>query len=125
MATYKNRTIDPLRPVRVYKNLHRDTFSVVQDGLVVAHLDQLCLRDAKPVVSVAGRERVVQEGRKNVHAYLTGMLDETPAPKARVELTYNPYKSDHFYLKRDRGDDMFLTASHVWLSYPKCFVEEQ
>jgi hypothetical protein len=103
MKPFKARTIDPLRAVRVYRNLQRNTFSVVQDGLVKAHMDQLCLKDVTPVVSLAGRERVVKEGRKNVHAYLRGLIDDAPKPSVCVELTYNPYKSCSFYLKGEKG----------------------
>jgi hypothetical protein len=42
---HKNRTINPAKPVKVYWNLHRDCFSVQQDGLVVCHADQVELRD--------------------------------------------------------------------------------
>ncbi len=64
MTSYKNRTIDPYKPVRVYRNLHNGKFSVLQDGLVVAHMDQLCLADAKPHVNEAGRQRVIANKRK-------------------------------------------------------------
>ena len=48
---HKNRTINPAKPVKVYWNLHRDCFSVQQDGLVVCHADQVELHVYHPAVN--------------------------------------------------------------------------
>ena len=58
--------IDPNKRVRVYRNLHKNCFSVKQDGLVRCHADHVTLEDCKFIVSKAGQERVRDEGRKNV-----------------------------------------------------------
>jgi hypothetical protein len=62
--------------VRVYFNLHRKLWSV-QDAKtrrVVGHARTLTLHDVTFKVSQAGRERVLMEGRKNVHAFACGTL---------------------------------------------------
>lgn len=96
---HKNRSINPEKPVKVYWNLHRECFSVQQDGLVVCHADQVELRDVTFKVNQAGRQRVLKEGRKNVHAFIVGHLDEKFADRCwDVKVVYNPYKYDSFRL---------------------------
>jgi hypothetical protein len=53
----------------------------------------------RPVISGAGRRRVLQENKKYVHAYLEGfLLPEGDLPEeGRREIGYNPYTSDQFY----------------------------
>ena len=96
---HKNRTINPAKPVKVYWNLHRDCFSVQQDGLVVCHADQVELRDVTFKVSEAGRQRVLKDRKKNVHAFTVGYLDDKYADRYwDVKVVYNPYKYDSFRL---------------------------
>lgn len=95
--------IEPGDHVRVYWNLHKNCFSVQKkiDGrwLVAAHREELYLRSVTFKVSDAGRERVREERRKNVHAMIEGVVAETPAmwPRDAVaRISYNPYKDDSF-----------------------------
>jgi len=65
--------------VFVYFNLHRKCWSVRAlngryKGRVVAHCDRVLLTDVEFRVSEAGRQRVLREGRKNVHAGVVGSL---------------------------------------------------
>jgi len=72
---YKERTLNESKPVHVYRNLgnaSKERYSIRQGGLVVGHADEVYLRDCEFRVSEAGRQRVLQEGRKNVHAYIKG-----------------------------------------------------
>lgn len=59
---------------KVYWNFHRKCFSVQVNGRVVAHATRvtLCLPTFK--VSKRGRERVLREKRKNVHAFVYGYV---------------------------------------------------
>jgi hypothetical protein len=62
--------------VRCYWNLHKSCWSV-QDAKtrrVIGHADKVLLREARFTVSQAGRQRVLEEGRKNVHAFACGEL---------------------------------------------------
>lgn len=66
--------------VDVYWNLHRRLFSIRSRetgsyGRVISHAPFLGLYNPRPVVSEAGRQRVIREGRKNVHAVIRGELD--------------------------------------------------
>jgi hypothetical protein len=90
------------KPVFVYKNLHKDCWSVRQDGLVKLHAKNLAMHSCTFKVSQGGRERVLKEKRKNVHAGVHGYLENWQMgewidshPTARP-VTYNPYKHTNF-----------------------------
>ena len=93
----KRYDIDFSRKVFVYKNLHKDCWSVKQDGLVKAHTTEINLWDCAFQVNARGRQKVLDEQRKNVHAGINGYIDEfdldLPNP---IQVTYNPYKYDSF-----------------------------
>ena len=110
--------IDPAKKVRVYRNLHKQCFSVKQDGLVRCHADHVTLQDCKFIVSKAGQRRVRDEGRKNVHAFVEGLLADTREADAIVDgkksdaemdagksdwqkAYYNPYTCDTFINQYD------------------------
>jgi hypothetical protein len=95
--------------VFVYFNLHRKCFSIKalegpNKGRVVAHRDDVLLFDAAFKVSEAGRQRVLRERKKNVHAGVVGQWDETGTDLITIDrvttvgtpITYNPYKYDTF-----------------------------
>lgn len=98
----------------VYRNLRRSCWSIrnARTLLVVGHATQIRMEDVCPIVSEAGRQRVIAEGRKNVHAYLMGRITDIhrfsgfsgrsvvlPDPIAHWSddfecdsmITYNPY----------------------------------
>jgi hypothetical protein len=94
--------------VFVYWNLHRDLYSVknVRSGLVQAHATAVVVRDAELVVSEAGRQRVLREKAKNVHAGVRGHVVELDSPQSVrgwTRLTYNPYKYDSFVRASDEA----------------------
>ncbi|ALF02233.1 hypothetical protein SEA_LADYBIRD_92 [Mycobacterium phage LadyBird] len=88
--------------VFVYWNLHRGMWSVKalegpDKGRVIARHQHVVLRNVIGKVSEAGRQRVLREGRKNVHAGLVGELVQGEAvnlPDRKV--TYNPRKYSTF-----------------------------
>ena len=92
--------IDESRKVFIYKNLHKGCWSVRQDGLVKMHTDSVALYHASFRVGEKGRERVLQEKRKNVHAGISGYLDTAPEWETRhprtKKVSYNPYKNTSF-----------------------------
>jgi hypothetical protein len=56
-------------------------------------------------VSEAGRQRVLREKRKNVHAFVEGIIGDPmnlPDPADLQRVSYNPYKAGTFVL-RDSG----------------------
>jgi len=88
-------------------------------GRVVAHEDFVVLKDAKPKVSKAGRERVLREKRKNVHAGVVGEWIKEDVPEEEAEVfaatpymvTYNPYKADHFYYRGYKAGSIAWSGS--------------
>jgi len=103
--------------VEVYRNLHKNCWSVRDNktGRVLRHVDEIHLLDADLVVRPAGREKVLREKRKNVHAFAKGevmayiprlpegwhlnivvrLKDEYEAYDT-TQIIYNPYLYDSF-----------------------------
>ena len=108
-----------------YFNLHKKLWSVKalegpMKGRVIAHKRLITLAGAVPKVSEAGRQRVLRERRKNVHAGLVGRWDpldrdfSVPYVSTKSfmvnEIVYNPYKYTTFVFKHNtsvqyRGSD--------------------
>ena len=90
--------IDLNRRVYVYFNLHKLVWSVRQDGKIVEHTEYIMLKDARFLVGEAGRQKVLKERRKNVHAGISGyVVERVPnVPDAIHNVTYNPYKYETF-----------------------------
>lgn len=106
--------------VKVYRNLHNGLYSIQRLGRVIGHAQRVALTNTTFVVSEAGRQRVIREGKKNVHAFAQGDLaevygfqgyrgrhvgkleglNESDLPPRFLErmtrVTYNPYKFDSF-----------------------------
>jgi hypothetical protein len=100
--------------VFVYFNLHRKCWSIkalssegsIKRGRVFAHAKTVHLIDCTLKVSEAGRQRVLREKRKNVHAGIVGELIAYDfaydfAPVNGVAVTYNPYKYETFVRRID------------------------
>lgn len=119
VTPYKQRLLDPLLPVEVYRNLSFPdgvTYSIRQNGLVIGHTREITLLDATFEVHEAGRQRVLRERRKNVHAWVKGMMVSTkPQPESSLDtrVTYNPYKMANF---QDADGDPVVNARLVHLN---------
>lgn len=100
--------------VFVYFNLHKKCFSIKAlegdlKGRVIAHSDTVLLEGCKLMVSEAGRQRVLREKRKNVHAGVSGTWINYCTNRANNafdfismigrQVTYNPYKYASFVVK--------------------------
>lgn len=97
--------------VFVYFNLHRKCFSIKaldgpNKGRVIAHRNAVLLCSPSFKVSEAGRQRVLKEQRKNVHAGVVGLWSEDADTSYFIDMalrqgdkvTYNPYKYNTFVL---------------------------
>ena len=105
--------------VRVYYNLHKKCFSVqdYKTGLVTKHTNQLDLSNALFVVRKSGNERVKSEGRKNVHAFVNGIVnDKSSDTKNWCKVCYNPYEMDYFHYERIVND------KPIWLPVDKHWI---
>jgi len=100
MELYKGRSVQLGMVVDVYRNLHKDGYSIrdSKKGLVLAHCDSVRIMNAKFVVSESGRQKTIAAKRKRVHAYIRGILvgiDE-PMPSDLIKVYYNPYETPKF-----------------------------
>ncbi len=88
--------------VEVYFNLHKYIWSVrlCKTGRVMLHTDEVHIDNPTFVVRKAGRERVLREGKKNVHAFVRGdmtVFNDFDSDYLGYSLvSYNPYKWDTF-----------------------------
>jgi len=109
--------------VRVYRNLTNGKISILDKatGLVLGHADGVHLvphtdsTEVRCIVNQAGRDRVLKEKKKYVHAYIEGAIASiknwTPykgrtysgtrpplwdATTSIIDMTYNPYKMATF-----------------------------
>lgn len=84
--------------VYVYRNLHKNCYSVMHRGRVVMHADNLVLTDVEFRVREAGRQKVIAKKRKNVHAFVVGQLQANEKVSIAGErVAYNPYTGHSFY----------------------------
>lgn len=98
--------------VFVYWNLHKKCWSIRAEegsrkGKVISHRPYVYLDTVQFKVSEAGRQRVLKEKRKNVHAGVVGYYNATPTPLYRsglkqLEVTYNPYRYKNFVRKESK-----------------------
>jgi len=110
--------IDESRKVFIYKNLHKDCWSVKQDGLVKMHTHDLSLFDCSFRVNAKGRAKVLEEKRKNVHAGVSGYIDldwddkdiSREGQKTKTA-TYNPYKYKSFVRADDDTKPVFWSST--------------
>ena len=107
--------IDWRKPVKVYRNLNRNCYSVMQDGIVRCHASRIELYRCDLKVSEAGRQRVLADKRKNVHAYVVGRLASTEPGSYSTKLSYDPYKSGDFIASDLLGDHPVKKAMLVSL----------
>lgn len=101
-ANKKERTSN----VYIYFNLHKKTFSIRHKGKVVAHTDSVRVSDPNFKVYESGRQRVINEKRKNVHAFIVAPIASIRGEKGNIDgwdaITYNPYRDATFVRKENR-----------------------
>ena len=138
--TMSSITIQPIschgEKVEVYRNLHKDCFSVRKRGKVIGYIyddglhfrdTEMHLTDVKFVVQPGGRARVLRELKKNVHAVIRGIVTpfgglqrEVLRRKCRKRLTYNPYNMDSF---QDEDGNAVYDAKNVIISKGVVYFE--
>lgn len=94
--------------VFIYFNLHKKVFSVrsMKSGIVIAHVTEIELDNAIFKVSEKGRQKVLSERRKNVHAGIVGFISEKEVFKSQEKYNqaiYNPYLYESFVDKESKG----------------------
>jgi hypothetical protein len=97
-------------------------------GRVIDHLALVYLTDVAFKVSESGRQRVLRENRKNVHAGAVGVwnTDNTTAPPPGCPLLlrqvgYNPYKGPTF-VDKATGEPVHA-ASYAMMYQGKVYIQ--
>ena len=105
--------------VRIYFNLHKKVWSIKdkKTNLVLGWTDKIRLIDCEFKVYESGRQRVLKERKKNVHAYVDGTVSNnfyiSRFTHVAAKFTYNPYKYDSFVVK-----DMVYKFKHTEVEQP-------
>jgi hypothetical protein len=112
--------------VFVYYNLHKHCFSVKSlegetYGKVIAHRPSVVIRNATFKVSETGRQRVLKEQRKNVHAGVVGTWIDGGRGFNGTMVTYNPYKYKSFVFAD--SEEPIFEATKVFLKDKKVMVK--
>lgn len=84
--------------VWIYRNLHKDCFSIMYKGRVIAYTNEIILKNVKFVVQKAGYEKFKSSGIKNVHAFVRGTITNlNNVTDFKEEIIYNPKINNFFF----------------------------
>ena len=85
--------------IQVYRNLHNRLLSIqdAKTGLVIGHATTVDLKDVTFIVREAGRQQVIKQQLKNVHAFVRGTLTDV--------INFKPFK--------DRGVDVEVSTHRI------------
>ena len=119
---YRGRCAVTGQRVFVYRNLAQSCWSIRSAagsdyGRVLCHSDSVALYDGRFLVNESGRQRVLRERKKNVHAGVVGELAPDHdwvhlADFLSTAVRYNPYRCGCFTTDNSLP---VLRASHVHL----------
>ena len=91
--------------IRAYFNLHKRLFSIQhrtpKGWRLWKHVDNVALHFPVFIVNERGRQRVLRDKRKNVHAFVEGILSAPMCvdPDDLTRVSYDPYKGNAFVIK--------------------------
>lgn len=113
----------------IYRNLNRGkVFSIKHRGKVIDRREMIEAFGVEFRVSRTGRERVLREGKRNVHAFAVAEAygsaiqggDQPVDTSTMVPVWYNPFKTEQFRA----GDIDIFNADRVLFADGKCFIHE-
>lgn len=110
--------------VRVYRNLNKKCWTVkAKDATgawkVLRYTNYLDLKDCAFVVKERGRQRVLRDGVKNVHAWIEGEVTTIHWCKVVSKINYDPIQSPHFV--RNSDGEHLERADLLLFVYPNVF----
>ena len=108
---------------RVYYNTDKLCFSLLdyKTNKVVKYADNIFMTNALFVVRKSGQKRVREEGRKNVHAFVNGIIQNRLPNNQDLfynchRVRYDPYTMDYFHYERIvNGKPKWLPVSQCWI----------
>jgi len=110
----------------IYRNLRTGGFSVRYRGRVVNRLFTFSAQGVEFKVNELGRQRVIKEKQKNVHAFVVadkykGLINNEYELDKLVKITYNPYTDTQFkYCASD-----IYSAKEVVFKDGRCFLAKK
>jgi hypothetical protein len=123
-----------MRPeFRIYRNLHKDCFSIQKwnpekkDYRLHSHETNLVAYNVEFKVSQSGRNSVLKNKQKNVHAFVCcdqySAFNDTEFTLGE-EILYDPYINDHFVIKNsntrvDRIQCLIMQNNKCYISVNK------
>jgi hypothetical protein len=119
--------------LHAYKNLHRDAWSLrsLSTGRVTEHALHVEIHDVTFRVQQGGREAVLRDGIRRVHAYVVGEVvargaRRKPMTGRWTRFTYNPYRAGTFTIADPKNprpvygaDRVRLDPDGAWLQGPR------
>jgi hypothetical protein len=107
----------------IYRNLHSGGFSIRFRGVVIDRLHTFTAQGVEFKVNESGRQRVLKEGRKNVHAFVVadrykGLINSDYDLDRLLRIKYNPYTDKQFKCK----DFDIFNAGEVVFKNGVCFL---
>lgn len=121
------------KKVMVHYNLNKHTFSITYKNKLITHADHIKLNDVEFRVRPGGRDRVLEDKRKNVHAFVIGTLleyckypcESLPNETNNNIVTYDPYKYSSYVMK-DTKEPIYRVGSVEMInSRNKIFITKQ
>ncbi len=111
--------IDKNLPVRVFKNLKHDCYSIMQRGVIKASARQVRLIGVEFRVRESGRQRMLTEKKKNVHAFAVGRLVDYVHPSDPRDMEpivgrdafYDPYRYPSFVDRETKAPIMAVSIA--------------
>ena len=116
---------------RVYFNVREKNLSVLdyKTNKVTRKLSQVYLTNAMFVVRKSGNKRVREEGRKNVHAFVNGIIQNRLPNNQELfynahKVRYDPYTMDCFHYERIvNGKSKWLPVDKHWIGRVWIYIE--
>ena len=116
---------------RVYFNVREKNLSVLdyKTNKVTKKVTQAYLTNALFVVRKSGNKRVREEGRKNVHAFVNGIIQNRLPNNQELfyhshKVRYDPYTMDCFHYERIvNGKSRWLPVDKHWIGRVWIYIE--
>ena len=116
---------------RVYFNVREKNLSVLdyKTNKVTRKVSQVYLTNAMFVVRKSGNKRVREEGRKNVHAFVNGIIQNRLPNNQELfynahKVRYDPYTMDCFHYERIvNGKSKWLPVDKHWIGRVWIYIE--
>lgn len=99
--------------IKIYKNNHKNLYSIVKNNKVIGYTDKITLKNVKFIVNEQGRQNVLKTKNKNVHAYIEGYFLGYYSINYPYSLYYNPYKCNSFKIDNRQVNKAYYVSLNL------------